>query len=106
MASGLVGVRFEGTITTSESYAFNTPVDFPVGSDGSTELAVAGMPPSNIMNVNQISAANTTRWNTAVWDFGDTTQPPALKWVTDGTDCTQALLPRGQMCGGLIPGQR
>ena len=68
-------------------------------------------------NSSASNPAGTNDWSTRVWDFGSASQKPALKWVTGfdkdytGTDdtvrypCDQNLLPSGQRCGGIIPGQ-
>ena len=93
----LLGQRSNSTIT--DSYAFGTRSGENMGVNGiGTETSVTD--PSMLMGTN---------WPT-IWDFGTTSEKPALRWVTSLTlpntySCDQNLLPPGQLCANLIPGQ-
>ena len=88
-----------GTVT--ESYGYGA-----VGGTGGTpngeKALTAGAAADGSTNAG-------SSWKANVWDFGTSSQSPRLKWVTGyaaGTfTCDASLLPAGQSCGGIIPGQ-
>jgi hypothetical protein len=112
---GLVGTNKDsGAINAA--YGFGSVANLDI--DGVPRAADADY--SAVISANALTQANSStmaanRWSTDVWDFGTSIQPPALKWITGFTaaagttaasyDCDQTLLPTGQTCGGLIPGQ-
>ena len=100
--------------TLTASYGFGTTTGGTEYTDGAgTALpTVDGMSASApITMTNQLTAANagggswTITSPTQVWNFA-ASQPPVLQWVTASNfSCDAALLPTGQSCGGIIPGQ-
>ena len=105
---GLVGAVNGGTITAS--YGFSTPTGGTIRTgDGGPPVAVLG---GNISTANGLTTTNAgIQWTTtpiAVWNFA-AGQRPVLQWVTglSGStySCDVTLLPTGQSCGGIIPGQ-
>ena len=100
--------------TITASYGFGTTTGGTEYTDGAgTALpTVDGMSASApITMTNQLTAANagggswTITSPTQVWNFA-ASQPPVLQWVTASDfSCDAALLPTGQSCGGIIPGQ-
>ena len=95
----LVGSN-SGTITNS--YGFSTSADS--GGTSGSDL------PMGVVSAADLNAANAgTQWTTTptqVWNFGTASQRPVLQWVTDSDfSCDPTLLPPGQSCGGIIPGQ-
>ena len=113
----LVGRHARGTVTTS--YGFGTQTGGEVTTetvDRSGDASRAG----TVIGASQLTAANSStemdnRWSARVWNFGTARQIPRLKWITGfdssgATDvlrypCDRTLLPSGQSCGGVIPGQ-
>ena len=74
---GLVGYKDGGGITSS--YGFGTTVN---GGTSNTH----GTPPSDVTSASALTQANsgnsdTNRWSTGAWDFGTSSQAPALKYV-------------------------
>ena len=103
MSAGLWG-GMNGTITASYGFGTTMTVSFH-GVDRTSDASPAVVSPSQLTVVN--SSTNTSnRWSAQVWNFGTAEQYATLKWVTS-TDftCNQTLLPTGQRCGELIPGQ-
>ena len=113
---GLVGFN-AGTTTASYGFGMTMNGETPGGIDrsfGDTSDASA-VPDASALTMMNSSTDITKRWSARVWDFGDNTQPPILKWITGfvsggATDeakypCDQALLPTGATCLGIIPGQ-
>ena len=96
---GSVFGRNNGTVT--ESYGYGA-VDGSGGNPNGEKALTAGAAADGSTNAG-------TSWRTNVWDFGTSSQSPRLKWVTGyaaGTfTCDASLLPAGQSCGGIIPGQ-
>ena len=110
---GLVGRNSEGTITAC--YGFGT-----VTRGGGVNRSGDASDSTTVDSASALTMANSSRneanqWSARVWDFGDSSQNPVLKWITgyDGsgaTDeakypCDPALLPAGRECGEIIPGQ-
>ena len=85
-------------------------------SSGDTSGAT-DVPDATALTTANSSTDAAQTWSTAVWNFGGSTQSPALMWVTasdggaaagnadDTYSCDATLLPTGQSCGGIIPGQ-
>ena len=101
---GLVGVT-AGTITVS--YGFGAiSNEGTLGSDGNTMLLPTSVTVNNLMLAG-------TAWSLDTWDFGSTSQPPALKYVDEYSSsvytCTSttAFLPAITIvCStALLPGQ-
>ena len=94
----LVGSN-SGTVT--ESYGYGA-VGGSGGNPNGEKALTAGAVADGSTNAG-------SSWKTNVWDFGTSSQSPRLKWVTGyaaGTfTCDAALLPAGQSCGAIIPGQ-
>ena len=105
-----VAYRFTGSATVTESYGYGT-----LDMDGDGTFDSNGNPNGEkALTAGAVADGSTNAglsWSTDVWDFGTSSQSPRLKWVTgydkdDGTfSCNAALLPAGQSCGGIIPGQ-
>ena len=100
---GLVGFN---NGTTTASYGFGTKMGGETaGVDRSSDASPA------VVGAAQFTAANSStntsnRWSAQVWNFGTAEQYATLKWVTASNfTCDQTLLPTGQRCGELIPGQ-
>ena len=95
------------TITASYGFGMATG-DTKNTTDGTPPMI--GDPPMSV-TLDTLTAANSSatvseRWSDSVWDFGTTMQRPVLKWVTKSDfTCDVTLLPTGQTCGGIIPGQ-
>ena len=109
---GLAGISNFGTITAC--YGFGTVTGETPGVDRSSDASTTVGSPSGLTMTNS-SAMEANRWPARVWDFGTDSQVPVLKWIT-GYDnsgateeakypCDPALLPAGQECGEIIPGQ-
>ena len=110
---GLVGFN-QGTITAS--YGFGTVTGEEIGvnrsSDASSDTTVSSASALTEMNS---STTEANRWIARVWDFGTDSQVPVLKWITGYNSsgateeakypCDEALLPDGQSCENIIPGQ-
>ena len=104
-----------GTITAS--YGFGTVMgEEEAGvdrSDDASDSTTVGS--ASALTMTNSSTDQAKRWSTRVWDFGDSSQNPVLKWITGynssgSTDeakypCDPALLPDGRRCGEIIPGQ-
>ena len=74
---GLVGYQNSGSITSS--YGFGTTVN---GENPNTH----GAPPSDVTSASGLTQANsgssdTNKWSNDAWDFGTTSQAPALKYI-------------------------
>ena len=137
VVGGLVGVQNNGSITFSYAtgnsggggllagWGFGT-IDSSYGF-GTGSNTYGGTPPSGVTSASGLTAANsgssdTERWSTDAWDFGTSSQAPALKYVDsygdhDGDDTTSdtytctssiAFLPFIDItCGTtLLPNQR
>ena len=96
-------LRYNAGGTTTESYGYGD-VGGSGGNRGGEKALTAGAAADGSTNAGE-------SWKPEVWDFGTSSQSPRLKWVT-GYDkdartfsCNAALLPAGQSCGGIIPGQ-
>ena len=81
LVGGLVGHQYNGSITSS--YGFGTTVN---GETSNTY----GAPPSDVTSASALTQANsgdsdTNRWSTDAWDFGTSSQAPALKYVDSYT---------------------
>ena len=122
---GLVGFRFGSSLTPlTSNYGFGTTVN---GETSNTH----GTPPSGVSSASGLTQTNsgtsdTNRWSTNAWNFGTSSQAPALKYVdsyelgdhdndgsttdTYGYTCTSntAFLPPVNItCGTtLLPNQR
>ena len=89
--------------TVRHSYGYGT-VNGSGGNANGEKALTAG-------NIGERSTNAGYSWRTNVWDFGTSSQSPWLKWVTryttntDVFTCDASLLPAGQSCGGIIPGQ-
>ena len=110
---GLVGDNFEGTIAAS--YGFGTAATGDTEGVSRSGDASATVDSASALTMMNSSTMEANRWPARVWDFGTSSQAPVLKWITGynssgATDeakypCSQALLPDGRSCGGIIPGQ-
>ena len=110
---GLVGQNTGGTITACYGFGMVTGRETP-GVDRSGD-ASATVGSASALTMTNSSTDQAKRWSTRVWDFGDSSQNPVLKWITGynssgSTDeakypCDVTLLPAGRECGDIIPGQ-
>ena len=105
---GLVGYNVNSGTSTA-SYGFGTKAggeDSSEAVDRSDDASPAGTV-ANAAAITQANSSDTgTDWSDSVWDFGTVNQRPVLKWVTASDfTCDPTLLPSGQSCGGIIPGQ-
>ena len=102
----LVGLQSGGSRT--ESYGFGA-------ATGETPNTL-GDPPTDVTSATGLTAANAgAQWVVAdsPWDFGGSSQTPALMYVTgamlSGTtvtyQCEASELPSGLSCGDLLAGQ-
>ena len=76
---GLVGNQRSGGGTITSSYGFGTTVN---GEYSNTH----GASPSDVTSASALTQTNsgtsdTNRWSTDAWDFGTSSQAPALKYV-------------------------
>ena len=81
--SRLIGYQVSGSITSS--YGFGTIVD-----DGTPTSNTHGALPSGVTSASGLTATNsgtsdTNRWSVDAWDFGTSSQAPALKYVNSYT---------------------
>ena len=115
IVGGLVGNNDDGTIRACYGFGMVTGeetagVDRSGDASDSTTVGSA-----SALTMANSSMMNDNRWPARVWDFGDSSQNPVLKWITGynsrgDTDeakypCDVALLPDGRRCGEIIPGQ-
>ena len=101
------------TITASRGFA-SLSDNAETGISASDDATTISTPEQITQSNSSTSADN--RWSTRVWDFGTTSQTPAVKWITgynpDGTTeqekylCDESLLPPNVDCGDTIPNQR
>ena len=103
----LIGANVGSTPTAS--YGFSDPTMGTVNTAGtpptiaSTALTLNTL---TALNSDGDAAATANDWSGSVWDFGTITERPVLRWVTKSDfTCDATLLPTGQTCGGIIPGQ-
>ena len=106
---GLVGLQ-QGGGSISASYSFGSAIGEVAGSDGTPM-------PTGVTSAAGLTAANVgSSWNSAndgtlgAWDFGDSSQPPALVFNdydgdSTGTDYA-ALFGKVTKLGALLPNQR
>ena len=113
---GLVGLNIAGT--TTASYGFGTKVGGELTTN-TVDRSSDASPASAVANAAALTATNSSvgadgidgntddnDWSATVWNFGATNERPVLKWVTASNfSCDRNLLPSGQSCGGIIPGQ-
>ena len=76
---GLVGYQNDGSITSS--YGFGT-----VSLANGEFIDTSGAPPSDVTSASGLTQTNsgdsdTNKWSTDAWDFGTSSQAPALKYV-------------------------
>ena len=120
IVGGLVGSNSSFDVTAS--YGFGTRMGGETAGvdrtgDASPDTG-AGAVTSAAALTEANSSTGTNDWPARVWDFGNDTQRPVLKWITGfdvlGTSeestypCDMTLLPKlptPQMCLGVIPGQ-
>ena len=77
----LVGYQSSGSGSLTSSYGFGTGVNSEIGN-------TLGAPPSGVTSASGLTQTNsgdsdTNRWSTDAWDFGTSSQAPALKYVDD-----------------------
>ena len=108
----LIGVNL--LATHSQSYGFGDAID------NESNGPVDGTPPDGVISATDLTVNNAgSKWNIAAeqtlgaWDFGTSTQAPALKYADydgDGTVYSCGNLPSDTFttaeCNTLIPGQR
>ena len=104
IVGSLIGANNSNGATTIASYGFGSVMsEETLGVDRSPDANPSIHSPAVLTAAHQLDQD--------VWDFGDSRLYPALKWITNYDDenqtftCNSAMLPAGQDCGAVIPGQ-
>ena len=112
LVGGLVGTQ-GGSHT--ESYGFGSAYGNASGAsdDSGDTVNTLGAHPDSLTSATGLTAGNAGAQWAGAWDFGDSSQTPALMYVTgamlSGTtvtyECVASKLPAGVSCGDLLAGQ-